>query len=250
MSLLNLFQYFIKDSNIWGDFDMRILIDDELLKFSYIYLARMYLGSGYEARVYRHKDEALKIYKTYCVKIRLDEIDTLKLSMINTNRLLLPRRIIRNPDTGHFIGYTTKFLYSSKIEDILNMQMGQFMSELGLLRDDVFNLGDYGVKVTDFNLRNTVYSDGIYLVDPGSYWVRDKDLSSDFREKIKRDNLANFNWYVKSSLLKGVKLDCDLEDIVSEYPDRDICYIGDVIGNSFRAGETVKEYIKRSNGSK
>lgn len=229
---------------------MRILIDDELLKFSFIYLTRMYLGSGYEAKVYRYKDEALKIYKTYSVKFRLNEIDALKLSMMNTNRLLLPRRIIRNPDTGHFIGYTTKFLYSSKIGDILNMQMEHFMGELGLLRDDVISLGDYGVKVTDFNLRNTVYSDGIYLVDPGSYWVSDKNLSSDFRETIKRNNLANLNWYVKSSLLKGVKLDCDLEDIVSEQPDRDICYIGDVIGNSFMTGETVKEYIKRSNGSK
>ena len=225
---------------------MEILIDNDYLEFSYFDLLKMRLGSGLEAVVYGYNDEALKIYRLCSVKLRLDEDEAIRLSKLNaTRRILLPQRIIRNPDTLKFKGYTTKLLHKEESLGIFNMPMKQFLSEISLLRDDVVELANQGVKVVDLNIGNTVYSNGIYLVDPGSFDVRREKTTRYLRDEFVRYNMINLNWFIKSSFVSGVSLNCDFDDVFSNATGKKITCIGDVIEKDAKCDETLGQYVKR-----
>lgn len=225
---------------------MKILIDDDYLEFSSFELLKMRLGSGFEAVVYGYNDEALKIYRMCSIKLRLDEEDAIRLSKLSaTRRVLLPQRIIRDPDTLKFKGYTTKLLPKEEPLGIFNMQMRQFLSEISLIRDDVVELANQGVKVTDFNIENTVYKGGIYLVDPGSFQVRREKTTRYLRDEFVRWNMINLNWFIKNSFVRGVRLGCCFEDIFSDVPGKKVTCIGDIIEKDAKCDETLGQYVKR-----
>ena len=225
---------------------MKILIDDDYLEFSSFELLKMRLGSGFEAVVYGYNDEALKIYRLCSIKLRLDEEDAIRLSKLSaTRRVLLPQRIIRNPDTLKFKGYTTKLLPKEEPLGIFNMQMRQFLSEISLIRDDVVELANQGVMVTDFNIGNTVYNGEIYLVDPGSFQVQREKTTKYLRNEFVRWNMMNLNWFIRNFFVKGVRLSCRFEDIFNDDPEKKITCIGDIIEKDAKCDETLDQYVKR-----
>ena len=97
---------------------MKMLIDNKSLNIADI--EKHYIDEGTEVVVYKYNDMALKIYKDYCRKQRLD-LDTAKeLSKIDTSRILLPRNIVYT-ENGEFIGYTTnksKGYYTEQLPNI------------------------------------------------------------------------------------------------------------------------------------
>ena len=133
---------------------MRILVGDEILNLSYINLAKMYLGRGCEAKVYKYKDEALKIYRPHCIKLRLEEDRALELTRIDTERILLPRKLIYDCDTGTFIGYTTRFIYKTKITSKDRSNINYCETVCLLLNKSTINYHYYSYSVWDFLIKN------------------------------------------------------------------------------------------------
>lgn len=221
---------------------MRVYLGDDLLEFSDDELEWMYVSEGEDARVYQYRGEALKIYKDdYCRPFRLTEDAAIRLSTIHTNRVLLPKRMIRNADDGNFCGYTTPFIKRATTTGIIKMQMLKFMNEVDLLRDEVFRLADHYVDVADFDLKNTAYDGRIYLVDPGSYCIR---TTPNLQRYVHSNNLLALNNYVKKEIFGIVNLtgvQRDFLDVI--FPDGD--YIGDVLRETALEHETVRQYVKR-----
>ncbi len=221
---------------------MRLLVDDEFVDFSDADLAWMYLSCGNESRVYKYGDEALKLYNSgNCRKIRLDEKTAVKLSSIHTYRLLLPKRIVRDADTGEFIGYTTPFVKRASTSGIIRMKMLDFMWELDLIREDVKMLNSHNVEVEDFNLDNTAYDGRIYLVDPGSYVIRETPNAIRF---LRGNNSRTLNNYVKDDVFGMANLSASkMRNVGNMFDEYD--YIGDKIRETAREEESVRQYVKR-----
>lgn len=226
---------------------MRILVGDEILNLSYINLAKMYLGRGCEAKVYKYKDEALKIYRPHCIKLRLDEDSALELTRIDTERILLPRKLIYDCDTGAFIGYTTRFIYKTKIASIFDMEIGNLVSEVNLLRSEAVKLADSGVIITDFNINNTIFNNGIYLVDPGSYKSVNSNYSLGFRNFVRDRNVSTLNEYIEYDLFRALGLNGAQREMIgsllgttrTDFANLDLNLDTDTLK------EPVKQYIKR-----
>ncbi len=218
---------------------MRLLVGDELVELSSEYLSTMFLGSGKESIVYRYGNEALKLHNLSAVS-KLSLEDALKLSEISTSRILLPRRMIYNPDNGDFLGYTTEFISKDAIMSLFRMNILSFADEIDIMKDDVLKLSDCRVEVDDFILKNTIYSNGhIHLVDPGSFTFYESE-----RVNFRKSNLYELNDYVVYELLSKVASD-EGKDII------DAIFIGydmdasDIIRDTARANESVKQYVKR-----
>ena len=76
------------------------------------FIPEILLGSGTEGKVYYNKDsnEAVKIFYTFNgYDALMDEDEALKMSKINTEYILLPRRLVYN-EKGFFEGYTTPYI--------------------------------------------------------------------------------------------------------------------------------------------
>ena len=220
---------------------MRLLIDDEFLELTQADMAWLYLDSGNESSVYKYGDEVLKIYSKNCGKLRLDQETARKLSSIHTYRLLLPKRIIRDADSGEFLGYTTSFIKRASTTGIIRMKMFDFLCELDLLREDIKTLNSNSVEVEDFNLNNTAYDGKIYLVDPGSYVIRRTPETIRF---LRGNNAKILNDYVKNDIFGMAKLSVvkqrSFANLFDEYD-----YIGDMIRETAKDDESVRQYVKR-----
>ena len=69
---------------------------------------RLLSTEGTEGNVYHIGDRAVKIYRPFCLKNRLDENTVDYLKTIETKRILLPREKVTDKN-GMFCGYTTEY---------------------------------------------------------------------------------------------------------------------------------------------
>ncbi len=177
---------------------MTIFIDDKELYLPDSELEFRYLGEGSECTVYRYKDEALKINKDDFYQKRLTEDEAKKMSKISTERILLPRRIIRDKD-GEYIGYTTPYKEERNKEFLRMITMEKFISELRLLREDTRVLSNEGIMLEDLHQGNILVSNQseLYLHDPGLYKFTYKGY-----EELYRNNIIELNYLFTVLLLE------------------------------------------------
>lgn len=220
---------------------LRIYVGDELLELTDDDLDMMYVDEGKEAVVYKYGDEALKIYKPRCRKIRLDEDTASKYSEItNMKRILLPKRIIRNADEDLFCGYFLPFIYKNLTETIPNITMERFINELDIISDDMRILADNEVEVNDFHMGNLLYNGKFFIGDPGSYTIN----RSLYTGTIYVNNINVLSKFVQDGIFGMVKLSKKKRNNVYK-SFNDWQYIGDQIRKTARPKETVKQYVRR-----
>ena len=220
---------------------MKLYYDGELLCFSERDLDYMYLSEGTEGIVYRYKRDALKVYKEFSCKDRLDEETAKELTLIKTSRILLPRKLLHNI-SSKFVGYSTMFLDKYSHKYISNMKMTDFNEEISLLCQDCDILGDRHIDIEDLNSDNMIYDGSIYICDPGSYKIRREDPISE----IKKHNREVMKEYLIESILKSSskltrkeKVNLDNHFMIEDVP------IEDILCEEADPNETVKGYVKR-----
>lgn len=218
---------------------MKLYINDELYEFTENDLNRMYESEGNECVAYKFEDIILKVYKKFCRKVRLDEqtIDTF--SHIDTNRVRLPRGKIY--DENHaFAGYYDMYIKWNPLLLINDMKISKFIDELKIIDEDLNILSENFIKIDDIIRDNFNYNNGIYLVDPGSYYI---DLSSD-KNDIFIENRKMINEFIIEDILFYVGLTSKKKKRLQEYFDG-VDYIENAITSDFLPNETVKSYVKR-----
>lgn len=218
---------------------MRLYVGDDILDFSDDELNDRYIDEGLEAKVYDYGDEVLKIYKDYCPKVRLSHNDALRLSALDTNRVLLPRKIIHN-DNGDFIGYTTKRIHGVFKRNVLRKDITDFVDELDLIYDDLKMLSDINYNIADFTMKNVVYDGGLYFVDPGSFMQTRID-DDRFKYSV---NTWTLNEFLLNEVFHMVMLTKKQRNSFEDNFDRSD-YIGDYIRCDIEEKENVRQYVRR-----
>ena len=251
MNLQKIFRYFIRAKVLFlftfsefcdiisspiGGY-MEVLIDNDLNELDKL----DYLGSGMEGMVYRYYDEAIKVYKTDCSKYILDVDTASRLSLIETSRILLPRRIVYSPEDGSFLGYTTKYIEKGPKSDVFRKNVNRFCDELDVLRDDITLLSNDKVLLEDLIIGNTVFNNGsIFLIDPGSY-----RFINGSEDDVLYSNLWEFRDFIAYDLLGSVAYSRRRKELIKEIflgYEMDVC---DIMRETTTVGETVKQYVKR-----
>lgn len=224
---------------------MKLYFNGRIYEFSLEQLDLMYENEGSEAIIYRFFDRevgkvfALKIYKDFCGKDRLDEATTKKLMSIVTKRFLLPEDVIYDA-SGKFIGYVMDYCKMYSVKNLPLMKMDWFLKELDFIFDDVFKLSSENVDIDDLHFGNTIYSDGIYIADPGSFII-DKDS-----RYVLSNNKMTVNRYILEELVfnlipltKKEKNKLREELPINEDP------IVEILNSGRNSTESLKKFIKR-----
>ncbi len=126
------------------------------------------IGEGLEGKVYLIKGYAVKFYKPFCTKARLNKNDALYLSNITTKRILTPNDILLNKKRK-IEGYKTQYIDDLGLDNLLYLNKDNLKEELNLLKDDVILFCDNCILLDDLSVDNVSFHNGIYLTDPGSY---------------------------------------------------------------------------------
>ncbi len=127
------------------------------------------LGEGLEVEVYKINNKAVKFFKQSPGKdILISKKLIEKMKNIKTNRILLPTEPLL--DKHHNIrGYQMDYIKNLGMDNYFNLDKNKLSKENQLLKEDVEILSDNKILMEDLNDRNTIYHNGLYLVDPGSY---------------------------------------------------------------------------------
>lgn len=215
---------------------MKIFVGDELLEFSDENLKYMYIDHGKEAEIFRYKDEALKVYKKNIRKNTLSEEEAKELSFIETERILMPKRMIHDYETGQFSGYSLEFIPKASRKRIPRIRKEHFVEELDIIDRDLRVLANNGVKVGDLHIGNVLYNDNFYICDPGSFKI-DKEEDPEILYGL---NVRIFNWLLISDIFRiSTK-----EGVVKANID-DTKPMVDYIRETALPNERIREYSKR-----
>lgn len=219
---------------------MRLFLGNELLDLTKEDLQKLYVDQGMEAIVYKYGDEAIKIYKEHCSKVRLDEASAIGLSEIYTERILLPRRILRIAENNKFNGYSLSYIDEIRREDIPQIGMSEFVDELDIIDNDLMILADNHVKVADFTFSNLLYNGSFFIGDPGSFEF-DKDIS---KKLIYKANTFLFNTFVTDKIFNMAGVSYYRRKMLkNQFYEWE--YIGDQIRKTAKPDESIKQYVIR-----
>lgn len=227
----------------WGVVVVKLFIGDQEVEFTEEDLDYMFIDEGAEAEVFKYGDEVLKIYKDYCRKMRLTEEDAANLSCFSTQRVLLPKKLLKVPGTFAFKGYTTRFIQGCSNHLIVDMNMEHFLSELEILEDDMKLLADHKVDVADFNLDNMLYDGSMYLCDPGSFLF----LRGSKTGEIHKNNIGTLNDFILEDIFGLVKIGRDGKEKFMSYINNYDSYecLSEQVREKTVPGETIMQHVKR-----
>lgn len=219
---------------------LKIYFDGKLLEFNDEEEDYMYLNEGAEGVAYKYGNDVIKIYKPTFFRSRLNEEQCKTLGNISTKRILLPEKIAYGEDCKTFIGYSTPFIYKYPVTCVMNMKMGEFVFELGVIKEDLGVLSRNGVLIDDWHADNVLF-DGERLIigDPGG--IRFQARLDE--EQAMRNNMLTFSCFLKEDIFPLARLSKKAKkNIWSVFEDYDMI---EQMKDTISEQESVKKYVKR-----
>ncbi len=226
---------------------MDFYINEQKYSFTSDELDDMYVSEGNEATIYRLGPKALKIYKRFSNKYRLNHETAAYLQKLSTNRILLPEELIYKPikdeETNKYLkkfsGYTTLFKNSYSLKLLSKMPLTNFASEVNLISKDIDFLSENNISICDLTFDNTIYDGKINICDPGSYII-DYKHSKQFISIL---NKMNLNYYLCIELLGNI-ISLTKNQKEKLYDFIDSYYLTEELQNSLSSTKSVETYVK------
>lgn len=178
---------------------------------------KTYLGFGIEGITYRDNEDAVKLFHSERSSF-LEEETAIYMTSINTERFLLPKKLIYNRN-NKFIGYRTKFIKNDNKDEIFTLSKKDLIDNFDKLIKESVKLAEHGIVIDDNNFSNMNYNDKkIYFVDPGSYFY-DEDDRMTFYGRFQA-NYAELNEFAEELLskaaIKNLEISPRLKEIIEE----------------------------------
>lgn len=163
-------------------------------------------GSGMESDAYKINDKVVKFYKRYCKKIRMDKKTCNALSKIYTKRILMPKTSLLDKKRN-IQGYTMEYIEDIGKDSFFKLTKENLKEEIEKLEEDITQLSDNAVEIRDIlEESNTVFHNGVYLIDPGSYSIGKKNDKKCI--KIYGKNRDHINEYLIRLIKKRANAYC------------------------------------------
>lgn len=204
------------------------------------------IGNGKTGNVYRYKNKALKIFNPD--KEAPIDIETASyLSTISTSRILLPRQLLFYND--HLRGYTYKLVHKKNNgKTISTIPKGEFIGNIAILERDIERLSRKRVLLIGISPENSIFSNGLYLVDPSRYSILDI-FSTEELEELERINKGQLHLLLSSLIAADLRksgLDSGEEQLqeLLEFKD-DNENSSDFFIDIMSGTDSIKELVKK-----
>ena len=171
-------------------------------------------GAGTEVEAYKVNDKVVKFYKRNCKKIRMDKKTCNALSKIDTKRILMPETSLLDKKRN-IQGYTMEYIEDIGKDSFFKLPKEELKEEIEKLEEDITQLSDNAVEIRDIlEKTNTVFHNGVYLIDPGSYSIGKKNDEECI--KIYGKNMDHINEYLLRLITERAETHCSDSARVSE----------------------------------
>lgn len=173
---------------------MKYIIKDKVYSFTKEDLESFFIGKGEEGSCFRIRnyrdDFVMKLFHSNPEKKVLDEETCKTLTEIDTEKFILPTELVYDED-GNYTGFITKHV-SYKKPKIRNLKIGRVIDEFCKLEKDVDTLTKNNVFIDDLHYYNTIFSDGIYICDPGSFSLAENENQERFANYYNRKRITEY----------------------------------------------------------
>lgn len=200
-----------------------------------------YLGKGIEGKVYVDEEYAVKLFHSETSSI-IEEKSAIHMTNINTERFLLPQKLIYNRN-DQFIGYKTKLMLSEDKNQIFYLPKKDLIDNFDVLIKELTRLAEQSVVIDDNSFDNMSYNKKkIYFIDPGAYFYDESD-SMMFYGRF-RSNYEALNDFLEELLskaaIKNKDISYNLREIIEEED-----MISERLRKDMKENENILTYAKR-----
>lgn len=203
------------------------------------------IGDGSDADVYLIKGMAVKFYYDgfYSSGEGFTKRDIDKMSGIETKRILLPKSPLLDKKRN-VRGYKMTYVNDLGIDNFFNLNKRILQDEMKILDSDISVVSDNSIILSNIAPNNTVYNNGIYLINPGSYLLNSDNI---FTEGLNRDV---FDEYLIDLLINYCENDNDdiFKEIFKKYIYTTYGDLLEYLANNFEflnMGDFAKENYRR-----
>ena len=155
-----------------------------------------------EVEVYKIGAKVVKFFQQNpSKKVYISKKSIEKMKNIKTNRILLPTAALLDKKRK-IRGYQMDYIKNLGEDSYFYLDKDKLREENKLLKADIEILSDNNVLIDDLNPLNTIYHNGLYLIDPGSYQY---DPSID-KNQAYEINIERINGYLIFDIIRNYHL--------------------------------------------
>lgn len=144
------------------------------------------LAKGKNGNVYCYGNSALKVFNN--VEDPPISLETTRyLTTVNTDRILLPRKILFFNDA--FSGYSLKLVPKKGNEKkLINSPKKQLIENIAVLEEDINKISKKNILLSDMSPENVKYNGSLYISDPSKYTILDLPKPGELENELEKIN--------------------------------------------------------------
>ena len=144
------------------------------------------IAKGKNGNVYECGPSAIKIFQNI-EEPPISEETAKYLTTINTDRILLPRKLLFYEDA--FSGYSLRLVpKKSNVKKLINSPIDQLIDNVSSLEKDIKTISKKRILLSDMSPENVKYNGTLYISDPSKYTLLDLPKTGDLDKELEKIN--------------------------------------------------------------
>ena len=144
------------------------------------------IAKGKNGNIYSYGNFAIKVFNNI-YEPPIDEETANYLTTIDTNRILLPRKLLFYEDA--FSGYSLKLVPKKpSVKKLINSPKEQLINNVAALENDIQTISKNNILLSDMSPENVQYNGIIYISDPSKYTLLDLPKAGSLNRELEKIN--------------------------------------------------------------
>ena len=144
------------------------------------------LAKGKNGNIYGYGNFAIKVFNNPSDP-PISEDTANYLTTINTDRILLPRKLLFYEDA--FSGYSLKLVPKrSNVKKLINSPIEKLIENVEALEKDIKTISNRKILLSDMSPENVKYNGTLYISDPSKYTLLDLPQAGELDRELEKIN--------------------------------------------------------------
>ena len=144
------------------------------------------IAKGKNGNIYGYGNFAIKVFNNI-EEPPISEETAKYLTTINTDRILLPRKLLFYEDA--FSGYSLKLVPKKpNVKKLINSPKEQLIDNITALESDIKTISKRNILLSDMSPENVQYNGTIFISDPSKYTLLDLPRTGELDKELEKIN--------------------------------------------------------------
>ena len=208
------------------------------------------IAKGKNGNIYGYGNFAIKVFSNP-EEPPISEETANYLTTINTDRILLPRKLLFYEDA--FSGYSLKLVPKKpNVKKLINSPIEQLIENIMALEKDIRTISKRNILLSDMSPENVKYNGTLYISDPSKYTLLDLPKAGDLDGELEKINSFQLHLLLTelfSEELRKINFSKEsIERLKEIFELKDVDQQSSVFLKEMMEGQgTIKEMVKKIN---